>query len=74
NHAGVTTDDAVDSVTVHVSVGDPRGAFTFTVRRVPDDADSVLAGRLLLHVPHPDAPMGHLPLTALHDGTYLIGA
>ncbi|WP_256804651.1 hypothetical protein [Frankia sp. ACN10a] len=74
NHAGVATDDAEDSVTVHISVGDPRGAFTFTVRRVPDDADSVLAGRLLLHVPSPDAPGGHRPLTPLHDGTYLIGS
>ncbi|KPM50258.1 hypothetical protein ACG83_41300 [Frankia sp. R43] len=74
NHAGVTADESEDSVTVHISVGDPCGAFTFTVRRVPDDADSVIAGRLLLHVPYPDAPCGHRPLTALHDGTYLIGS
>jgi hypothetical protein len=72
-HAGVDIDESDDSVTAHICVGDPRGAFTFTVRRIPDDADSPLAGRLLLHLPYPNAPMGHRPLMPLHDGTYLIG-
>jgi len=73
NSAAIDTDDKDDSVTVSISVGDPRGAFSFTVRRIPDDADSELAGRLLLHVPYPGHPLPHEPLTEHHPGTYLIG-
>src|ERR1043165_3369626 len=43
NSATVSTDEADDAVTVSISVGDPRGAFTFTIRRVPDDVDGALA-------------------------------
>jgi len=73
NSATVDTDGKDDSVTVSVSVGDPRGAFCFTVRRVPDHAEGDLAGRLLLHVPYPGEPLPHQQLTAHHPGTYLIG-
>lgn len=73
NSAAIDTDDKDDSVTVSISIGDPRGAFCFTVRRIPDDADSDLAGRLVLHVPYPAEPMPHEPLTEHHPGTYLIG-
>jgi hypothetical protein len=73
NSAAIDTDHKDDSVTVSISVGDPRGAFSFTVRRVPDDADSELAGRLLLHAPYPGHPLPHEPLTEHHPGTYLIG-
>lgn len=71
NCAGMSTDEKDDSVTVSISVGDPRGAFTFTVRRIPDNAESDLPGRLILHVPYPGrtgaarvahrAPPRHLP-------------
>ena len=73
NSATIVTDDDEDSVTVTISVGDPRGAFCFTVRRVPDDADSDLGGRLVLHVPYPGESCGHRPLTQLHPGTFVIG-
>jgi hypothetical protein len=73
NSAVIRVDDVEDAVTVSISVGDPRGAFRFQVRRIPDDAPGELAGRLVLHVPYPDEPSPHQQLTALHAGTYLIG-
>lgn len=58
----------LDGSEVHasISVGDPRGAFVFTVRMLDD-------GTLLMHVPHPGGTMLHQPLTELHPGTYKIG-
>jgi hypothetical protein len=73
NSAAVHADESEDSVTVSISVGDPRGAFTFTIRRVPDDVDGDLAGQLILHTPHVEMACAHLPLTLLHSGTYLLG-
>ncbi|ONH25186.1 hypothetical protein [Pseudofrankia asymbiotica] len=72
NHVRVHADESQDSVTVYLRVG--TKSFALAARRIPDDAESVLAGRLLLDVPHPDAPGGHGPLTPLRDGTYLIGS
>jgi hypothetical protein len=69
----VYTDESEDSVTVSISVGDPRGAFTLTIRRVPDDADSDLAGQLIMHTPHATQSTPHLELTPLHDGTFVVG-
>jgi hypothetical protein len=73
NSVAVSADEAEDSVTVSISVGDPRGAFTFTIRRVPDDVDGDLAGQLILQVPHGGMASPHMPLTELHDGTYVVG-
>ncbi|KLL09877.1 MULTISPECIES: hypothetical protein [Protofrankia] len=73
NSAGIRTDETDDAITLSLSTGDPRGAFTITIRRVPDDADSPLAGRLLLHLPHPGEPTPHEPLHPLHPGTFVIG-
>jgi hypothetical protein len=73
NSAGIDVKEDDDSVTVSISVGDPRGAFTMTVRRIPESADGELAGKLILHVPHGSMPMSHMPLKELHDGTYVIG-
>lgn len=73
NSAAILVDNDADSVTLSISVGDPRGAFCFTVRRVPDDAPDPFAGRLVLHVPYPGEFMPHRPLTALHPGSCLIG-
>src|SRR3954447_13603108 len=69
NSAAIQVDESDDSVTVSISVGDPRGAFTFTVRRVPDDA----TGKLVMHVPYPLQPSPHMTLNPLHEGTYLVG-
>ncbi|MCP3800710.1 hypothetical protein NLX83_15690 [Allokutzneria sp. A3M-2-11 16] len=71
NSATIVTNEAEDSITVLISVGDPRGAFAFTVRRVPDDAPSH-GGALILHTPYPGESLPHRPLSELHPGTYLI--
>lgn len=72
NHASVYASEEEDSVTVMISVGDPRGAFEFSVRRIPADADSELAGKLIMHVPYPEKATPHVPVRDLHPGTYLI--
>jgi len=74
NSAAISVDESGDAVTVATSVGDPRGAFAFAIRRIPDDTAGDLAGALVMHVPYPMQPSPHMPLTPLHDGTYLVGA
>lgn len=66
NSAAMDWNAAEDSVTVSISVGDPRGAFAFTVRRLAD-------GSLIMHTPYPGEGMPHMPLRELHPGTYEIG-
>lgn len=66
NNAAITLDREDDAVHLTISVGDPRGAFCLTVRRLKD-------GTLLMHVPHPEGTPLHRPLTELHAGTYRIG-
>lgn len=73
NSAVVRTDESEDSVTVSISVGGPRGAFSLTIRRVPDDVDSSLAGHLIMHAPYAGQPLPHMELTPLHDGTFVVG-
>jgi hypothetical protein len=73
NSARVTADPDEDAVHLAVSIGDPRGAWVMTVRRIPDDAETN-AGALVLHVPHPGDSMPHTGLRRLHDGTYLVCA
>ena len=65
NSARITTDPEDDAVRCSVSVGDPRGAFVFTVRRLPD-------GRLVIHVPHPGESLAHVETSQLHEGTLLV--
>lgn len=66
NHAGVSFDESEDSVTVSISVGDPRGAFAFTVRRTPD-------GKLIMHTPYPGEGRPHVETRELQPGTLAIG-
>lgn len=66
NSARITIDEDDNAVHLALSVGDPRGAFVFTVRRTPD-------GDLIMHTPYPGESMPHLKLTELHPGTYKIG-
>lgn len=73
NSAGVSVDEEHDSITVWISVGDPRGGFTMEIRRIDPEADSDLAGKLIMHLPHEAASMLHMPLKELHAGTYVIG-
>ncbi|NKQ57330.1 hypothetical protein HFP15_31140 [Amycolatopsis sp. K13G38] len=72
NGAAIHTNPDEDSITVTVSVGDPRGAFAFTVRRIPDDAGTN-GGRLIMHTPYPGEPMPHRDLIEDHTGTYWVG-
>lgn len=74
NSAAVHIDESEDSVTLSISVGDPRGAFTLTIRRIPDDVEGDLAGHLIMHVPYVDQPSLHMNLFPLHEGTYVVGA
>lgn len=71
NSAFLEFDEEKDSVTVGISIGDPRGAFVFTIRRLPAEAD--MAGRLIMHLPYPGSGWLHDTLSPLHEGTYLIG-
>ena len=67
NSARVVVDPAEDSISCLVSVGDPRGAFCFTVRRLPD-------GRIVLHLPSPGESLPHMETRQLHPGTLVITA
>lgn len=73
NSAEIRSDPDQDSITLSLSAFDPRGAFVFQIRRIPDDADHDLAGQLIMHVPYPGEGMLHAPLTEHHPGTYIIG-
>lgn len=64
NGAGVRVSDGPGGpeVSVWLSVGDPRGAFCMTLRRISD-------GSLILHLPHPGETMAHVETEELHPGT-----
>ena len=62
NSAAIVTDANDDAVRFFVSVGDPRGAFQFTVRRMPD-------GDLLIQTPTTGDSFLHRPLRELFPGT-----
>ena len=65
NSARITADPDDDAIHCVVSVGDPRGGFCFTVRRLSD-------GRLVIHTPYPGESMAHCETEPLHDGTLLV--
>ena len=71
NWAGVTIDPDEGTTRVEISVGDPRGCLTMTLRRVRDEDGTE---RLLLSVPHPDDSTPHVALREIAPGTYQIGA
>ena len=73
NSASIRPDIDSDAVTVTISVGDPRGAFCFTLRQIPTDVEGRLAGRLVMHTPYPGEPMPHLRVNERDPGTYVIG-
>lgn len=66
NSARVMLDPDEDSVTFCASTGDPRGCFTFTLRRKPD-------GGLIIHMPTPGEGMAHEETRELHPGTLEVG-
>lgn len=65
NSARVVADPEEDAVHLLVSVGDPRGAFCFTVRRKPD-------GQLLIHTPRPGESFAHMQTREDHPGTLIV--
>lgn len=69
NSSAIDVDPNDNSVTVTISVGDPRGAFAFTVRQVERDDEEPY---LIMHTPYPGQGWAHMPLTALHEGTYRV--
>ena len=62
NHASIFLDDDEDSITLAVSVGDPRGAFTFTLRRNPVD------GALYMSTPYPGESLPHRETEEVRPG------
>lgn len=67
NSAAITVDEEENSVTVSISLGDPRGAFTMTARRLED-------GTLVLYVPSTSDAMSHMPLIPIREGAFEVGA
>lgn len=65
NSARVSVSHKDDAVYCAVSVGDPRGAFVFTVRRLSD-------GRMVIHTPVPGEGMPHMETAQLHEGTLIV--
>jgi hypothetical protein len=63
NSAGISTTE--DSVSVRISVGDPRGAFVMSVTRGDD-------GELRLSLPSPADGMAHMGLVPLSPGYFRI--
>lgn len=63
NAAGVIVDD--DSVQVWISTGDPRGAFTMTIRRHPN-------GALYMSLPYPGEGLPHEETVRINDGLLAI--
>ena len=62
NSAQITADPDNDEVNCLVSIGDPRGAFCFTVRRLAN-------GRIIIHTPHPDESLAHMKTREVRLGT-----
>jgi len=55
-----------DEIELAIATGEPRGGWTFKLRRTPD-------GRVLMHLPHADMAAPHEPIRELHPGTFAIG-
>jgi hypothetical protein len=65
NSAAIRVDPEEDSVTVSISVDDPRGAFTMTVRQID--------GQLYLYVPHAHMGGPHMTMTEINAGAFRLG-
>lgn len=70
NWVGFTIDPERQQTQVQISAGDPRGCFTFTLRRWTDPQTG--ENKLLLHLPHPGEGLAHMALTEHHEGTYIV--
>lgn len=67
NSARVVLDEGTDTVSVHISAGDPNGAFAMDVRRTPD-------GTMILTVPHAGTSAPHMFMREINAGAFEISA
>lgn len=67
NSARVVLDEDNDTVSVHISAGDPNGAFAMDIRRTPD-------GTMILTVPHAGTIAPHMFMREIHTGAFEISA
>ena len=65
NSAHIEFDEEADEIRVGISVNDDRGAFVMEIRRTPE-------GRIFMHLPHASMGQPHVPLKALHEGTFAV--
>lgn len=65
NSASMKVSAENDEVTFTASVGDPRGAFVFRIRRLQN-------GKLLIHTPHPGESFAHMATTEMGHGTLMV--
>lgn len=71
NSAGIDIDQDNDTVTVRISVGDPRGAFAMKIERLQyTDSDGNDRDELRLNVPTDQDGMPHMQLTPLASPGY----
>lgn len=62
----VSFDEERDEIDLAIATGEPRGAWSFKLRRTPE-------GVVLMHLPHPDMSGPHEPIRELRPGTFAIG-
>lgn len=62
----VSFDEDNDEIELAIATGEPRGGWTFKLRRTPD-------GVVLMHLPYADMSAPHEPIRELHPGTFAIG-
>lgn len=62
----VSFDEERDEIELAIATGEPRGGWTFKLRREPD-------GVVLMFLPHADMASPHEPIRELRPGTFVIG-
>lgn len=62
----VSFDEEHDQIQLTIATGEPRGGWTFTLRR-----DQV-TGVVYMHLPHADMSSPHEPIKEIHPGTFAI--
>lgn len=62
----ISLDEEDDRIELVISTGDPRGGWSFVLRRTPD-------GAVMMHLPHAEMGDPHEPIQELRPGTFVIG-
>lgn len=70
NWVGFTLDAERESTQVQISLGDPRGCLTMTVRKGVDPRTGEEC--MMLDVPHADDALPHVEIKHVYDGTFVI--